>query len=860
MVPPVTPQPADPGAQIRLGSEGACVLDRRQRRLLIHGKPAALGSRALEVLLALADRPGELVRKSELLDLVWPDVDVEENNLQVQVSALRRRIGPDAIQTVPGRGYRLVCAGAGAGATAGPMSTRLTALIGRELELFEIDTALDRTGLVTLVGAGGVGKTLLARHVVAGRRARGTESVCWADLTAVDEPARVLPAVALALGLRADAGDEVARLVDAAFGLSLTLVVDNAEHQLSTVARLASALHVGTPGIQLLATSQAPLGIPGECVYRLAALTVPAADAPTEHVMRSAAVRLFCDHARAADRRFVLGAHNLDAVAAVCRGLDGLPLALELAAAHVPRLGVHGVLQGMTERGLMNTGMALEPAGRPIRQRSVQATLAWSLSLLDAAARRVFRRLGVIVGNASLPVLLAVASSPEDDADEVLDALFTLVDRSLVEVSTDDPPRYRLLEIPRAHAIEQLRAAGEEATTRARHATIHAQIFEQAFERYLRAELGLDAWEDQLEPELADARTAWQWALGNDPGMAITLATTTWLALQNRVLQRMTVEWEATLAAITPATPVHLRARAMWAAARALGGAAPTRARELARQAAALARDSRALPMRVLTLATLIETGAYAGDVAGPEVQSALAELSGIDLPDSARVLRQQALGAQHIAAHLAEQRPQALALARQLTVLEQSLGQRHPVAMQNLADAELAAGNVAAAIELGEQLLVRLAGSQSLAALTVVRVNLAAALLAQGEPDALSRSLTLLREAWAGSLHYGHGGVVADYLACIAALQRRPRCAALLLGYSNRGYSLRGATRQSNERRAHEQAESIAHTALGLPSVQALRQEGELLGDALAATIAFAESDQDPAHLSAGVRADTAA
>jgi hypothetical protein len=185
--------------------------------------------------------------------------------------------------------------------------------------------------------------------------------------------------------------------------------------------------------------------------------------------------------------------------------------------------------------------------------------------------------------------------------------------------------------------------------------------------------------------------------------------------------------------------------------------------------------------------------------------------------------------------------------------VLEQRLCQRHPVALQNLADTELAAGNVGVAIDLGEQLLQRLAGSRSLAALTVVRLNLAAALLTEGGPPSMSRALALLREAWAGTLHYGHKGVAADDLACIAAQQHRPRCAALWLGYSDRAYDSRGAMRQQNERRAYQQARGTATSALDAASVQALLGEGALLGDVQAAAIAFAETDRDPAGATAG-------
>ena len=313
---------------------GRFELQPHERRLLVAGEPAALGARALDLLQALAERAGQLVSKQALMDLVWPDVVVEENNLAAQISALRKVLGGDVIATIPGRGYRFTAklddgAGGGArrwraaataprgvarerdadpqpslesrsGAAAMPTNLpgELTALLGRADDLAALGTLIEQHRLVSIVGAGGIGKTLLAQHLLDSRRGAYPHGVCWVELAQVSDPAALPGAIAAALGVHGGTGEPLAGLVAAVAPLSLLLALDNAEHLLADVARVCDALRDAAPGVRLVVTSQAPLRLAAERVYRIGPLAVPDRPLPAAQAMEFGAVALFTDRAR----------------------------------------------------------------------------------------------------------------------------------------------------------------------------------------------------------------------------------------------------------------------------------------------------------------------------------------------------------------------------------------------------------------------------------------------------------------------------------------------------------------------------------------------------------------------------------
>jgi len=392
-----------------------------ERVLRLNGEIAAVGARAFDVLLALSQRRERLVTKQELLDLVWPGVVVDEHNIAAQISSLRKLIGPHVIATVPGRGYRFTARPSGSagdlpGSVVGPAPTappvpagqtclphRLTPLLGRDDDLGVLAALLQRYRLVTLIGAGGMGKTLLAQHLLSARGNDYAHGACWVELASVSDAAELPMRISEALGIRAAAGEPLTGLCTAVSPLNVLLALDNAEHLLFGVARAAAALLDAAPGLRLVVTSQAPLRLGAERVYRVGPMAVPQGPLPAALAQGFGAVALFVERARGADARFVLTDANAPAAIELCRQLDGLPLAIELAAARAPLLGVARLAASMQDRLKLLTRNV--DAAAPARQQTLRAALEWSHGMLDECERTVFRRLGVMGGSASLPFI-----------------------------------------------------------------------------------------------------------------------------------------------------------------------------------------------------------------------------------------------------------------------------------------------------------------------------------------------------------------------------------------------------------------------------------------------------------------------
>lgn len=443
-----------------------------------------IGARAFDVLTLLVERAGDLVTKNELMQHVWADLVVEENNLHVQVSALRRVLGSESIATVAGRGYRFtlpverVTPAAPPADLAVPGLPRpLTRFHGRDREIALLSERLESFRLVTLLGIGGCGKTRLAIEWSRRCAAQGRHVVVFADITGVSEAAHVAHHVSRELAIR-EQGDHspVDRIAAWVADRSVILVLDNCEHVLEACAALSSQLLTRAPSLRIVATSRMPLGLPGEDVMPVNPLELPA-DAAADDVpglLQTEAVALFIDRASQADPDFVLDKGNATVVHEVCRRLDGIPLALELAAARLKVLTLEQIRDRLLER------FALLVGGRssPPRQRTLNDAIRWSYEQLALDERELFERLGVLCGSWSLAAAQAVAGHATDELGLVR-ALSSLVDHSmLVVVRHDNERRYTLLETVRQFALDNLRARGAGAAAHARHAAYFRDLAE----------------------------------------------------------------------------------------------------------------------------------------------------------------------------------------------------------------------------------------------------------------------------------------------------------------------------------------------------------------------------------------------
>jgi predicted ATPase/DNA-binding winged helix-turn-helix (wHTH) protein len=483
-------------------------LDLGRVELRVGGQPRPVEPQVFDVLALLVRQRHRLVPKEELLDEVWHTRFVTESALSSRIKSARRAIGDDGraqrlIRTVHGRGYQFVgevqvVGEAPAAARATPVPRPATPTIGRAGDVHAVVTLLDRSRIVTLLGPGGVGKTRLAVEAVLARdRASPVES-CFVDLTKVREAELVPHLVVRELGIRAGAGsDAVAVIEEALRGRPFLLVLDNFEHVVEAAGIVADLVRTSL-GLHVLVTSRARLRLAGEHVFDVSPLSVDAGDGLGD------AVALFAQAATAVDGTFRLGP-NLADVVSICRTVDGLPLAIELAAGHVRTLPP-SLLRTRLGARLGSPGAAARDA--PARQQTVPATIDWSLQLLGAPEQRLFARLGAFSGPVPLEAVEQVCG---DHRLDVVEALSRLVDQSLVRrvPGRGGEARFVLLELLRERARELLAAQGGDVIAH-RHAVWVAGWVEDTEDRRWTDAVGW--WVEAMTELLSEIRAAHAWA------------------------------------------------------------------------------------------------------------------------------------------------------------------------------------------------------------------------------------------------------------------------------------------------------------------------------------------------------------
>jgi predicted ATPase/DNA-binding winged helix-turn-helix (wHTH) protein len=516
-----------------------------RRELLADNRPVELGGRAFDVLMALIEARGAVISKDALIERVWPGRIVEENNLQVQISVLRKVFAADRglIRTVSGRGYqfageiRTISALADrekavgtpeAAPTPSRSSTnlpeRVSELIGREIELAEILDLSAAHRLVTLTGAGGIGKTRLGFEVARHQLPRFADGVWAIELAPLSDPDLVPVTIATALGLELASGTASPQSVaNALRSKQLMVVLDNCEHVVDAVAQMAESLLRANQTMRVIATSREPLQTEGEWIYPVPPLAVPPEGSPeSKDALRYGAVRLFHERARAAVANLSSDARTASAIAGICRRLDGIPLAIELAAARAGSLGVEGLAAGLDDLfRLLTRGRR---TALPHHQ-TLRGTLDWSYALLTEPERVVLRRLAIFAGGFTLQAAVAVVGDHEVTEQAIVNGVANLVMKSLV--STDGGVtvrRHRLLETTRAYALEKLAEAGEFDTVARRHADRYLDLFEGA-----EAEAGTrptDEWLADYVPRIDNLRAALDWAFSPHGDASIGIALT----------------------------------------------------------------------------------------------------------------------------------------------------------------------------------------------------------------------------------------------------------------------------------------------------------------------------------------------
>jgi predicted ATPase/DNA-binding winged helix-turn-helix (wHTH) protein len=451
---------------------GPAELRPAERQLLVEGRAAHIGARAFDVLVALVDRRDRVVTKDELLDLAWPGLVVEENNLHVQISALRKVLGANAVSTIAGRGFRFMAEVEVIDAPSSPATVRLHNLpaqldsfVGREAEIAQLQQMLQGARLVTLTGSGGTGKTRLSLQAARAVQGRFHDGVWLVELAALSDPARVALAAAAALGVKEDAGRPVIEtLARYARDRNMLLVLDNCEHLIQASAELAKRLLEASEGVRILASSREALRITGESVYPLPALAA------------NDSARLFADRATAVHPGFRSEGATSAAVAEICRRLDGIPLAIELAAARVNALPVEQIAARLSDsldvlKGGDRTSLT--------RQQTLRASIDWSYDLLSIPERELLRRLSVFAGGWLPGAAQAIATGGDVESENVLELLSHLVEKSLV-AKDGDHGRYRLLDTVRQYARELLTASGEEDGVRSQHLDHYIKYLDEA--------------------------------------------------------------------------------------------------------------------------------------------------------------------------------------------------------------------------------------------------------------------------------------------------------------------------------------------------------------------------------------------
>jgi predicted ATPase/DNA-binding winged helix-turn-helix (wHTH) protein len=522
---------------------GQLEVDVARRELRVRGVHMPIGGRAFEIIEVLAKAAGNVVTKDDLMARVWPGAIVEESTLWVHISAVRKALGIERgrLKTISRRGYQLLGSWRISGniapvseidsqtsiisaspAIAHNLPTPGTSLIGRQLAVRELRNLLSAYRMVTLTGPGGIGKSRLALEAAREMLGQPRADVRLVEFASLSDPDLVPSAIARVLGLRGGAAELTAEVIARAIGQRpLLLLLDNCEHIVDAVARLAETIVQICPHATILATSREVLRIDGEYVYKVLPLDVPHVQDPPDDILRSSAVQLFVARTAAIRSPFSPDETNLSDIVSICQRLDGIPLAIEFAAARAATLGVSQVNSHLDDRfNFLTAGRRTTLA----RHQTLRATLDWSYDLLSAPEQRLLRHLSIFPAGFTLEATSAVIHNADRETT-VAEGLANLVGKSLVMLDgSTSGGRWRVLETIRAYGLEKLRESGEIESALRRHAEYYLTLFKRGEAEVLARPTA--EWIADYAREIDNLRTALNWAFSPGGGGSIGVALT----------------------------------------------------------------------------------------------------------------------------------------------------------------------------------------------------------------------------------------------------------------------------------------------------------------------------------------------
>jgi predicted ATPase/class 3 adenylate cyclase len=720
-----------------------------------------------------------------------------------------------------------------------------TSFVGRDAEVAEITALLDAHQLVTVIGSGGIGKTRTSLQVAANLLDGSGDGVWFIELAPLSNGDYIPSTIAQALGMTLPTvGDPLENLARALAPKHALLVFDNCEHLVEAIARVVAMLLRTCPNVHVLASSRQALGIAGEQTYRLPSLAVPAIESGTlaaSDVAHCAAIVLFTERAQAVDNRFRLSDENAPIVADICRRLDGIPLAIELAAARVKILSPRQLRDRLDERFRVLTGGSRDALPR---QQTLRALIDWSYDLLDERQRAFFRRLGVFVNGFTLEGAVAVGSADDLDELDAFDVLASLVDKSLVLAEpAADSVRYRLLESTRAYAREKLEAAEEHERCAADHLRFLRDRFAALDERFEVTGL-LAGHNDAFATERDDVRAALDFAIASDnapSGAALLVATRSqaWRAvgLEYEVLARA-----ESYVAVLPDEETLLRAR-LWTVVAATNGdmMRKTRASEAAARAVRYARESRDNATLFEALREYAVSSARSGRF--EDAESALVEAEAI--PSSSPVWRTLLLQKRALLNQIYGDPHVAIRAFENLLREYRSLGNASEllVVTMNLAECKHRAGDTRQAIALVRDLLPAVRSAGNINMLGAILSNLAAYLAAVDEfAEASTIAGDLIRECVSREPTSMCIGIALETLALTSAVSGDVARASALEGYADASLRAQGCSREFTEKKTHERLLALFAEKLAPDDLARLLADGAALSPQAAIALALEE------------------